>query len=495
MLPTILTLLVTLTVPGGPTPDQKDALQKAGADVARLLELARAWSSAGQEDGAASAFQRVLDLDAKNVDAHEGLRHHLYDGKWFETYTALSKYRRAEDDRMLKEKGLVRFGDRWVEPDARDWLQFGVTQDASGAWVNPTTAHRVARERELVAQGCEQQDLAWIPPAEFEAWRKGLWKCGEQWLDQAGADAYHASIATPWVAPSEHFVVVSTLPRADVEWVKFWADATFADLVRVFGVAPGERPTPLDLRGPRRDKPTLACFRSIAQYNDFAAGNPAERRAVTELEGFSSVHYAFFAEAYFDAAAEPPCHRGSGVAFWEKTDPALAPFGQHSIRHAAAQSFVEAIDPSWRALMDAATNGLQPQSFWGEKQIPRWLRYGAASYVERWFVDANVGQGGDPKWSRTWALANLKEKGGLEPLDKVFAFALSLDDVAGSARAIHEAGLLVAFVLDGGDAKVGAAHQAFKDALKRGRGVKEAATALEKELARARPAIERFAGL
>ncbi|MBK9388624.1 MAG: hypothetical protein IPN34_27750, partial [Planctomycetes bacterium] len=95
------------------------------------------------------------------------------------------------------------------------------------------------------------------------------------------------------------------------------------------------------------------------------------------------MHYAFFAEAWFDFTQEPPLHRGAGVAFSEPTDPVLAPYGTFSVRHAAAQSFVEAIDPSWRALSSVPTQGLVANAFWSEKRIPRWLRYGAASYVER----------------------------------------------------------------------------------------------------------------
>ena len=64
-----------------------------------------------------------------------------------------------------------------------------------------------------------------------------------------------------------------------------------------------------------------------------------------------------------------------------------------------------------------------------------------------------------------------------------------------SARLINEAGLLVAFMLDGKCAPVIEAHQRFKAAVKSGEGAKEAATALQTALTDNVAAINKFAGL
>jgi hypothetical protein len=117
-----LALLLVLPTAGEPKTDQREAIAKADKDVPRLLELARAWSAAGDEPAAQAAYARVLAVDAANEEAHQGLRHHRYDGKWFETYAALARHRRAEEDRMLREKGLVRFGEQWVKPEEKTWL-------------------------------------------------------------------------------------------------------------------------------------------------------------------------------------------------------------------------------------------------------------------------------------------------------------------------------------------------------------------------------------
>jgi hypothetical protein len=475
--------------------DHAAEIRSVGKDVAKLTVLARQWSESGDEKAAGQAWSRILELDAKHEAAHKGLRHHLYDGRWFETYTGLYRYRREEDARMLADKGLVRFRDQWVPQVDGRYLELGFQKDADGSWCSASTLARLTRERDLTNQGYEQQDLTWIAPAEFDTWRQKLWKCGDRWLDTAGADSYHAGIPTWWEAPSERFVVCSTLGRESLEWAKWYADKTYDDLVRIFGVRPGEVPSTVDLLGPQRDKPTVVVLGSMDQYNTFAAGDAVAGLPTTELEGFSSLHYAYFASAWFDTRAGTTSYRGSGVAFWAKNDEKLAPFGQHSIRHAAAQSFVEAIDPSWAAVATARNvfTALPNEAFWAEKRIPRWLRYGAASYCERYFVEKDPGEGVDPRWARKWALENLASKGGLDPLERVFEFSLSLVNVEKSTQLVHDAGAVVAFLLDGGNRKVDAAHAAFRAALASGESTTKAVSNLQKALLESESAVQAFA--
>jgi hypothetical protein len=94
----------------------KDAIRDAGSDIAKLLALAERWSSEQNESAARSAYERVVKLDSNNATARRGLRHHAFEGQWFETYASLSAHKREEARRMLT-KGLVRFGDKW-EPAA-----------------------------------------------------------------------------------------------------------------------------------------------------------------------------------------------------------------------------------------------------------------------------------------------------------------------------------------------------------------------------------------
>lgn len=469
-----------------PPPKENPApiVKAAGTDVAKLLQLARDWTEKKHTDGAKAAWKRVLQLDAANAEARAGLGHQLYDGKWFESHTALFDYKRAEDVQKAK-LGLARVADGWVPTADAPFVRLGWAKDDQGAWRHPLALQRAKEDQEMLAKGCERQDLVWIDPKEFEQWRQGLWKCGDAWLDNAAADAFHADASRPWFVQSEHFVIAATVDRRRVEWCKWYADKTWPDLVRLFGVTPGSRPAVIDMLDDK--KPGLVVLRDLAQYNKLAAG--------AESEGFSSLHYAFFADARFDDSVKPPAFDGFGAAYWDDSTKEASAFGQHAIRHAAAQSFVEAIDPSWKALGDVAmgTQAKTMAPFWAEKKIPRWLRYGAASYVERWFLDPDVGEGGDPEWARKWARAALKKDGGLRDIAKVFEFKLAIADVPSSSRLIHEAGLLTAFVLDGGDKNVQRAHEALKQALVSGVSTAAAVADLQKALLAAKTSITAFA--
>jgi len=450
--------------------DLDERVKAAGNDVDKLWEV-RLWLvDQDRGDEAVPILHKILDVDPGNEAAHLALAHKPYDGKWFETYVALSEYRRAEDARMLAEFGKVRHGDGWALEEDIPFLTMGWVRTDDGEWVSRRALDRRAEAERLAAAGYQQQDLTWIPPDEFEQWREGLWKCGEDWLGIAEANGYHSRIGNWWKYPSERFVTWSTCEREGVQWAGWWADRTYADLVRIFGVEPAE-------------KPTLVVLNGLQQYNQLAAGDPDLGLAPTEASGHSSVHYAYFAEAWFDNSVDPPEYQGVGVAWWDRKDPNLAPFGQHSIRHAAAQSYAEAIDPSWRAVGEILANGGQITNlapFWAEKRIPRWLRYGAASYVERYFVDASDEK--DPLWARNWALRNLNDKGGLGNLERVFELTLDPNDVPGSGQLISEAGVVVAFVLDGECEPVIDAHQRFKAALRSGEDTSEAVEELQQAL-------------
>jgi len=467
--------------------DPAPSIKAAGSDINKLLQLATDWTEQKRAEGARAAWKRVIELDRDNAIAREGLRHQFYDGKWWESRTALFDFQRAEDERMAKQ-GLARLKDTWVPIADAPFLRLGWVRDASLGWLSPLTKVRLDREQDLAAKGWQQQDLEWVPPEQFESWKKGLWKCGEDWVDNEGANTWHADMNRPWYVASEHFVISTTVERDRVEWCKWYADQTYADLVRLFGVAPGSRLSAVDLLGPKRDKPELYVLRNLEQFNKVAASG-------AETDGFSSLHYAYFADAWYDTSVKPAAYAGIGVGFWDNGNKTLDGFGQYSIRHAAALSFVEAIDPSWKALGDMAM-GVQAKSttaFWAEKKIPRWLRYGAASYVERYFLDKTVGDAGNPRWSREWAFNALKQSGGLRDIQKVFDFKLVLADQPGSTQLIHEAGLLVAFLLDGEDKQVQKAHQAFVQALRGGGNTAAAVADLQKALLASKASITKFA--
>jgi hypothetical protein len=472
-----------------PDPALEAKIAAAGKDVGKLLELANSLSASSQEDSARKVFRKVLELDAGNETAHKGLRHQLYDKKWFESFAELSKYKREEAARM-KTKGLVRFKEEWVPEAELCFLNMGWTKDEKGAFQNPVALARAKQIAEWEAAGYKfrADDNSWIAPNETEQWAALLWKCGDEWVDMAKANEYHAKPEHTWELSGEHFLVETTMDWEGGHSARWHADRVWGELQRVFGLEPPA-------------KPRVVVLSSLEQYNLVAGNTPL----LPEFEGYSSLHGAYFADLYFDDEAKPPQFMGCGVSYWVRKDPKGESWGPLWLRWAAAQSYIDAIDPSWGAIGERIAGGGTVEgaafaaSFWGEKKIPRWLRYGAASYVERYERDPLAAEGADPWPLRAFAFGELKKSGGLRKLDDVFAFALDIKDIPGSSRLYHEAGLVVAYLLDGapGDKELAEKHLAFKTALKAGKkqDIGTAATALQKALAKHDKDIRKFAGL
>ena len=461
----------------------------AGKDVAKLLELAKGFSTASKDDAAKKAYKAILAVDPNHEEAHKALRHHNYDNKWFESYAELSKYRREETAKK-KEEGLARYKDEWVPEGDIPYLNMGWTKNDKNKWENPFEVARTKQIEEWKSKGYQfrADDSTWIAPEENAQWAAQLWKCGEEWLDLAKANEFHSQIGQWWQREGDHFVCWSTCEWDGANWAVWYADQTYADLVRLFGLQPSE-------------KPHFVVLNSLDQYNQAAGGQPP---LLPETEGISSLHGAYFADAFFDPTTQPPQYRGCGVSYWDRKDEKLKPWGPYWLRWAAAQSFVESIDPSWNAISElvaAAAGGAQPNAntFWTEKKIPRWLRYGAASYAERYMKDPEATEGSNPWALREFAFGELKKGGSLHKIEDIFAFGVDLNDLDNSSKLYHEAGLVVSYLLDGadGDKKLREKHAAFKAALKGGKAseLADAVDGLQKELAKNEKDIKKFAGL
>lgn len=494
----LLSLLVVATRPATPLANvehaairttQDDevevAIRSAGADVGALLELAESYEAAKKRTEAKRVYERVIELDSENQRARKALRHQHYDGRWFESYVELARYKREEAARM-KEKGLARWKDSWVPLADMPFLRMGWVRDAQHAWSHPADTERERRIEEWKAAGYQfrADDSTWIAPDEFDLWTAQKWKCGDEWLELEEANRFHSRPATAWELSGEYFQVITTCEWSFGNSARWHADRTHAELVRIFGISPSTAPRVLMLK-------------SLDQYNTAAAGD------MIDSEGLSSLHGAYFADGAIDTSQEPSRFFGVGVSYWE-SEGQVAGWGPFWLRWAAAQSFVDAIDPSWEAASlrvtdEAGSLQAHGEKFWSEKCVPRWLRYGAASYVERYLANPEAEEGADPWNLRTFALGELKKNGGLRELPKIFAFELTLEDIPGSTQLYSEAGLLVSFLLDGSqdDAELQATHEALRSALASGSKdkVRAAASVLEAALAERSKAIRAYAGL
>jgi hypothetical protein len=375
-------------------------------------------------------------------------------GLWFPTQTALERYQRSQQEPMAKARGLVLQGTQWIHRDERARALEGSRKDfVSGQWL--TTG-----DQKRLSEGWVRQDLAWIPRADLANLDEGRWLVDGEWLDLATADRRHASIDSPWHLSSREVLLHSTAPRAVALRALEPMGRALEDLVKVFGAEPA---LPIE----------VFLLRDEEQYDRFAFGDPDGRRRATEGMRMHLVHSAYFAESWFARVRGKPAFRGMGVTFWDPLAPNGDAYGVHSARLAFGLSFVEALDPSPKAVKKALAAGAgpgeeYPQAYQAEKLLPAWLRWGGAVYAERFFRDDSVGEGGDPWWARTWSKDNLAQRGGLRPLAEVLALRIDPEDRDDGLRRLLEAGLLVSFVVDGGCAPVAAAHAELKRALAAG---------------------------
>jgi hypothetical protein len=182
------------------------------------------------------------------------------------------------------------------------------------------------------------------------------------------------------------------------------------------------------------------------------------------------VHSAFFAESWFPRIDGKPEFTGMGICIWDSQVPNGDLYGVHAARLAAGLSFVEALDPSPRAVRKALSAGPGKDyydAYQAEKELPAWLRWGGAVYAERYFEDTTAAPE-NRWWARRWSLDNLKKRGGLRDLSAVLAFRLDPDEREDALKLLIEAGLVVAFIVDGQCGPLIAEHAAFKQALASG---------------------------
>lgn len=425
----------------------EERLAEAGDDTDKLWSLYLWCDTAGKTREGKSVLRKITELDPAHRDANLALGNIEYEGRWFANKRKLDAFKKEQEEREARERGLVSFRGEWVPKNDLPFLERGLVRGPDGGWVTH-------KELALFDQGWVRQDLEWVPPDEVENIAKGLWKCGDQWLELAEANRYHARIGQWWKLSSHYFTVYTTLDREVALEAATVLDRTFDDLVRVFGRAP-------------EDPPMVILLREEQQYVDFAesgrGGQPTDGSRVY------AVYRAYLADEGIDV--ESGEFLGASVGVWNNETDAGRRLGRLATRHAAGQAFAQAIDPSPKAVAKAEKKperGMNLDAFYQEKQFPTWYRYAAATYVERYFVDSLVAADGNPHWPKAWSVENLNIRGGLIPLSMFFGRNLDVTDEASAGRWINQCGLLMAFILDGGFDDVVMAHRELVEAVASG---------------------------
>ncbi len=450
--------------------------KEAGKDPEKLWELYLWCEAYGLDKQGRSCLRAVVKANPDHKEAHEKLGHLEYAGRWFPSQKKLDKFKAKEELRIAEEEGLVRWKDGWVKLEDLPFLERGMALDENGEWVSK-------EDLEKQAAGWVKQDLVWVSPDEIENMEKGLWKCGDKWLDLDKANEWHSKLERMWKIPGDYFLLYTTCDRDVAMQAMDHMDRGHRDMARIIGGMTG-------------DLLHVAMLRNIKQYGVFAAGS--ERNQPTEMLGLSSIHHAYYGELWFDADNKE--YHAGGVGYWDASTENGSRFGPHAARHAATLSMIEAVDPSPESLKKLRKKGNSYTErfigeFYKEKNLPQWFRYGAASYVERYFVDQFVGAGGNANWPKDWSVSNIAGRGGLRPLKDIFSIELAPNDPSDAGKLLNERGLLVAFALDGKCAPVANALGAVKAAIRSGKGHKKAIGELELALLKHGKELRAFAGL
>jgi hypothetical protein len=461
-----------------PDAELEERTRAAGDEVDALWRL-HEWCAANNRTAAdARVLRKLLRLTPDHTGARAQLGHAGSAGQWFPSQAAFERFQRARQPETARARGLVEHGGQWIHRDERKLALEGRTKHhPTGQWLTQVELRRLA-------DGWVRQDLAWIPPADAPRTDEGLWLVGREWVDLETANRRRGAIDSMWRIPTRAVVVSATADRDVALRAAEHMGRAVEDLVKVFGAEP---PLPLE----------VLVLRDEEQYDRFALGEPDGRRRATDPARAYLVHSAYFASAWFEPVGGKRAFRGMGVTYWDPRAPNGELYGVHAARLAVGLSFVEALDPSPKAVRKALASGPgadYPAAYESEKLLPAWLRHGGAVYAERYFRDEHAAEGSDPWWPRAWSLDNLAGRGGLRPLAEVLAFELDPDDREDGLKLLLEAGLVVAFVVDGECAPVAAAHAELKRVLAAGAARKSHVEALTRAVVANEAALRAFVG-
>jgi len=453
-------------------------LNSAEESISALWETYEWCRASAREPGAAVVLRRIVRLDPEHEDAREALGYVRAGEDWFASREAMERFTSSQDEANATARGFVRYRSTWMHPDERALTTKGRRKDpTTGLWNS-------AADRKRIEQGWTRQDLNWISPEEGPQADLGGWWIDGEWLELARANRRHARIDSAWRIPEREIMLWSTADRdVSLQAMEHMRHA-IDDMRRIFGVQPM---LPL----------SVAVLRDEEQYDRLAAGDPEGHRSPTHAGRLHLVHSAYFAESWFPFVEGEREFRGMGICYWDAFVPHGNAYGVHAARLAAGLSYVEALDPSPNAVRKALAGGPTPKyhaAYETEKGLPAWIRWGSAVYAERFFEDRTRSSEGDPFWARAWSVENLVARGGLAPISDVLAFDVDPDDREASLKLMIEAGLLIAFVVDGECAPVAAAHIALKEALSSNRSPKKASAALAKALLAHENELRVFAG-
>jgi hypothetical protein len=329
---------------------------------------------------------------------------------------------RAEEAEFEK-KGLVKVDGVWVEKERADDAKKGIFHH---------DGKLVSKSEKLLLSGGKTfhpRTGELIPAEEVEKAQTQFLLEDGRWVDEKAADEHHADRGRPWTVRTAYCEIISSLPLQTIEKeIVPVADSSVDYLKPLFS---GKVPHP-------GRRPVIMIAVDADHFRDLG----------TQIGAEGSAYGAFLAVTNMRQESTGREFRPAVVA-WSKD------WGPYHTRHGAGLAYLH-------SLADEA----------GAQDLPVWFERGVAAIPERFYL---------PEIARHFGKQHVA-KGGVQELAKWFSeFAISGDvENAKLDYNVYQAGLVLVFCRDGGDAQATDALKQVTQAFEKGKNVEKAIQNLEK---------------
>lgn len=439
----LLSLLVLAPLAPAQTRQQlKKQLQsmvsKAKKDTTLLFEAANFAKDNNFTADYKRLIKQILRIDKDHAGANTAMGRVKFEDKWI-SQADYKKQLAAKLEAEFKAAGKVKVKGVWVDKEKVEDAKKGVFHH-DGHLVNnwemrQFQAGKVRHPR--TGSFIDANDLKKAKDEDLIPLPDG------RWVPVKSADSYHSDNKRPWTIRTKYCFLVGTVPLAELETLASGIDVSAKSMLRIFG---GGEPPPVSIA-------SIIVAKTTEDYKDIGTrighgrgvwgvyiGDPESNESSKELEGSKSRLVVMN-------------HGPTGSR-------------KYFARHAAGLAMC--------------------CSFLGDEvdDIPAWFVRGVAAYASQHLKPS------DSKWYAKEYL-----KGGIVDLKGWFDdFKISIDISAEAVDAnICQAGLLIAFCLNGGDKQATDALAEVTEACKRGGKVVVAAVEkLQKVLARRQKELKAY---
>lgn len=393
----------------------------AGKDADKLLEVAK-WA---EERGLAAEAKRLLQAALRIDPNHEGANlaagNVHYDGKWMPAKDAEALRKKAQEAEF-KAKGLVEVDGVWVEKDKVADAKKGIFHHAGQKLT------RLEMQALQAGKVRHPHTGEFIDPADLDK-AQTMFQIGTEgrWASEQEADVYHRDLERPWVIRTAYCVLVTTLPMKVAQEARREIDLGYETVRPFLG---GGDPNPAH-------RPVVIVAATEDQHRDL--GNQMGDEG-SSYGAFLGTGERPFTVSFLGDVIPAVCH-------WHKD------WGPYYARHAAGLAYCNSM------CLDAGA------------EVPRWFLQSFGSYASRFTNPYLAGYFGEQH----------VQKGGVKTLKSWFnGFAINGEMEAKDIDAnIYQAGLMLSFATQGGDAKVTEAMLEVTAEFTAGKG-KAVAKAIEK---------------